>query len=271
MRADSGLTIEDVAKHLDCSPSRISRWETAQRGVQAPLVRQLCQLYGITDQQQIDSLLNLARNAKRHGWWQEFDDLDLTPYIELEAKAAAISNYETSIIPSLVQTEDYAVAIIRGSLPRIKDSVLKTRVEARMERRQRILHQENPPDYWILLDEAALHRHVGGPDVMREQLEQLLRYAEKPDITLQVIPYTEGAHMGMNAAFILLEIPEPGISDTVYIESLLGGIYYEKPTEVDKFREALDHLRAIALNPQRSQDLIKRVAARIGTEPEYPR
>lgn len=251
LREQAGKSIRDAAEQLECSPAKISRIETAQRGALPRDVRDLCLFYGLTDQAQIDALMTLAREAKRQVWWQETEDVDFRPFLGLEIEATSISEYETTTVPGLLQTGEYARAVIKGYLPRMDNDVLEERVTYRLRRQER-LYGPHPPKYWVLLDESVLHRHVGGPDVMREQVRHLESASELPHVTIQVIPFTVGAHPGFDSAFILLEFSDPTIGDTVYLDTLMGSFYLEKAKELERFRETLNHLRAVALSPQES-------------------
>lgn len=251
LREQAGKSIKEAAEQLECSPAKISRIETAQRGALPRDVRDLCLFYGMTEQTQIDVLMSLAREAKQQVWWQETEDVDFRPFLGLEIDATSISEYETTTVPGLLQTEEYARAIIKGYLPRMDPDVLEERVAYRLRRQER-LNGPNPPKYWVLLDESVLHRHVGGADVMRKQLEHIEKTSELPHVTIQVIPFTVGAHMGFDSAFVLLEFSDPTIGDTVYLDTLMGSFYLEKAKELERFRETLNHLRAVALSPQES-------------------
>jgi transcriptional regulator with XRE-family HTH domain len=259
LRQNSGHTIDEVAQELLCSPAKISRLETAQRGVSQRDVRDLCRIYGLTDPALLDALMTLAREARQPGWWTDYEDLDLTPFIGLEADASAITEHTTCLIPGLMQTEEYARATLQGLLPRIRREVLEERVDARL-RRQRLVMQENPPDYWVLLDESVLRRHIGSRGVMRAQLERAIEIADLPHVTLQVIPFSVGAYMGLDNSFVLLEIADSAVSDVVCIEGVMGLTYLERPAELEKYREVLDHLRASALDPRASLALITEAA-----------
>ncbi|MET8332132.1 helix-turn-helix transcriptional regulator [Streptosporangium canum] len=251
LREQAGKSIKEAAEQLECSPAKISRIETAQRGALPRDVRDLCLFYGMTEQTQIDALMSLAREAKQQVWWQETEDVDFRPFLGLEIDATSISEYETTTVPGLLQTEEYARAIIKGYLPGMDPDVLEERVAYRLRRQER-LHGPNPPKYWVLLDESVLHRHVGGVDVMRKQLEHIEKTSELPHVTIQVIPFTVGAHMGFDSAFVLLEFSDPTIGDTIYLDTLMGSFYLEKAKELERFRETLNHLRAVALSPQES-------------------
>ncbi|MDH2428069.1 helix-turn-helix transcriptional regulator [Sphaerisporangium sp. TRM90804] len=254
LRKVAGLSIEEAANRLECSPAKISRIETAHRGVIPRDVRDLCHIYGV-GQADAEALMTMAREARRPGWWQQYEDLDLDPYIGLEGEASSITMYETTTIPSLLQTEDYAREVIRGCLPRIKQEVLEERVDARLKR-QRLLMQSEPPQCAVLLDESVLHRHVGGRAVMGAALERVVELSALAHVTVQVIPFTVGAHIGFDSMFIMLEFPDNMVPDTVYVESLMGDFYLEKPRELERFREVITHLRAVALDQPGSVALI---------------
>lgn len=263
LRHEAGLSIADVAGQLLCSPAKISRIETAQRRASLRDVRDLCRLYGVEDPAE---LMALARDAREQGWWQDAEDVDFRPVPGLENEAAAISEYETTTIPGLLQTEEYARAVIKGYLPQIDPAVLEERVAYRMKR-QDVLRKTTPPRYWVLLDESALHRHIGGAGTMARQLEKVAEVAELPHVTVQVVPYTVGAHMGLDSAFMLLEFdPSAGVADTVYMDTLAGQIFQEKPAQLARFREVLNQLRAVALAPHDSIDRILAQSARFTAE-----
>ncbi|MFD1936397.1 MULTISPECIES: helix-turn-helix domain-containing protein [Nonomuraea] len=252
LRQESGLSIADVAERLLCSPAKISRLETARRRASLRDVRDLCAMYGLTDAGEVERLMVLARESRQDEWWLKAEDVDFRPLVGLESEAVAISEYETTTVPGLLQTPDYTRAVIRGYLPLIDPEVLEERLRVRMKR-QEILSKAQAPRYWVLLDESALHRHVGGREVMRGQLVRLRERADLPNLTVQVIPYSAGAHMGFDAAFRLMEFAnDTEIRDTVYMETLAGTFYIEKPAQLDRFREVLNYLRAVALSPQDS-------------------
>ncbi|MFI7445437.1 helix-turn-helix domain-containing protein [Nonomuraea indica] len=258
LRQQAGMNIAEVAEHLLCSAAKISRIETAQRRVSLRDVRDLCKLYGVPDAAE---LMALAKDAREQGWWQQGEGIDIGPLIGLENEAVSITEYETTTIPGLLQTEDYARAVISRFVPRIDAALLTRQAEVRM-RRQELLRRARPPRYWVLLDESALHRHIGGARVMEEQLARLRQAADLPHVTIQVIPFTVGAHMGFDSAFMLLEFDEEaGLSDTVFMETIAGHIFQEKPSHLARFREVLDHLRAFALSPDESALCIERQVA----------
>jgi transcriptional regulator with XRE-family HTH domain len=256
LRKQSGRTVEDVARELLCSPPKISRIETGVRPASLRDVRDLCIIYGVDDSLR-DRLMTLAREAKQQGWWNRYEDLAIESLIGLEIEAAQISSYESCVIPWMFQTREYARAVIRGILPRIADHVLDERVTARITR-QELITRESPPHFWSLVDESALRRRVGGNDIMRDQLKRMVELATVSNITLQVVPFSLGAHPGLDNTFELLEF-QSAQSPVVYIDNMAGALYVERAADVDRFKEALMHLRAGALDPESSISLVERV------------
>lgn len=253
LRTQAGLTADEVAVRMLVSPAKISRIETGVRGASLRDVRDLCEIYG-ADQGERERLAALVRESKQPSWWQQYD-LPNATYVGLEAAAVSMLDYESSVIPGLLQTEDYAHAILEGFLYDASPELIQQQLEARMTRQQ-LLHGERAPQLWTVIDEAALHRVVGGPAVMRAQLESLVESAALANVTVQVIPFEAGAHPGMDSTFVLLHLEEE-VADVVYIEGLVGNLYQESPSDLARYRRAFDELRAIALSPK---DSIARVS-----------
>ena len=249
-RTAKGLTVEDVARELLCSPTKISRAETGARRATLRDVRDLCQIYGV-DAETSAELMELAREARQPGWWTKYDDLKIAPYIGMEQSATAITCFGMYFVPALLQTEDYAREIIKSIAPKIEADILAQRVEARMMR-QKLLYQAKPPEYCVLLDEAVLHRQVGGPAVMKAQLEDVLSLMREQRATVQVIPYEVGAYGAVDSNFDYLEFAGTMLPDLVFVEGLVSHLYLERPEELERYREALDYLRDEALNPRDS-------------------
>lgn len=256
LRKQSGRTVEDVARELLCSPPKISRIETGVRPASLRDVRDLCAIYGVDDSLR-DRLMGLAREAKQQGWWNKYEDIAIDRLIGLEIEAAQVSSYESCVIPWMFQTKEYARAVIRGSLPRIDDHVLDERVAARITR-QEIITRESPPHFWSLVDESSLRRRVGSNQIMRDQLNGMVDLAAIPNMTLQVVPFGLGAHPGLDNTFEFLEF-QSGQPPVVYLENMAGGLYLESVSDVDRYKEALMHLRAGALDPESSVSLIEQV------------
>ena len=254
LRHDLGLTVDDVAGRLLCSATKISRIETGTRRASLRDVRDLCAIYGVTDAV-ADDLMNLAKEAREPGWWKQYDDLVITSYIGLEQEATAITYFGMYFLHGLLQTQDYARAIIKGIAPKMDPSVLDQRVEARM-RRQQLLEQDKPPRYRVLLDEAVLHRQIGGSDVMHAQLGKILDLVHEQKVTVQVIRFDVGAHASPESNFVFLEFGDSSLPDLVYVEGLAANLYQERPIELERYREALEYLRDTALSPRDSVSLI---------------
>ncbi len=254
-RTAKGLTVEDVAKELLCSPTKISRAETGARRATLRDVRDLCKIYGV-DAQTSAELMELAREARQPGWWTKYDDLKISPLIGMEQAATAITAFGMYFVPALLQTEDYARAIIKGIAPKIEEGILGQRVEARMMR-QKLLFQPKPPKYRALVDEAVLHRQVGGPAVMKAQLDRILSLVREEKAAVQVIPYEVGAYGAVDSNFVYLEFAGTMLPDLVFVEGLASQLYLERPDELERYREALDYLRDEALNPRDSAKRIE--------------
>jgi transcriptional regulator with XRE-family HTH domain len=253
LRNQKGLTVEQVAEHLLCSPSKVSRMETGHSVATLRDIRDLCALYEVTDQAERDRLMTLARESKQQAWWQSYD-LGYATYVGLEAEAVAISDFQSSVVPGLLQTADYARAGHEGAMPRFSPDQIEKQIEAKLTR-QRILTQDNPTRFKAVLDEAVLHRVVGGPRVMEAQLERLIEAAGLPNVTLQLIPFSVGAHPGLESNFNILELPDP-TPGVVFVEGLVGSIYLERSDDLERYREVFKNLQTIALSPK---DTIKAI------------
>lgn len=259
LRLAHNLTVEQVAEKLLCSATKISRAETGARRPSLRDVRDLCEIYEV-DPETAKELMKLAREARESGWWNQYDDLKVQfSFIGMEQEATAITCFGMYYIPALLQTADYARAIIKAIVPKISPEVLEQRVEARMKR-QELLRQPSPPRYRAILDEAALRRQVGSASVMRAQLEQVLKSIEEGRATVQVLPFSVGGYGAVDSNFDYLEFGDSRLPDMVYVEGLAKELYIEKPSEVARYAEAIEYLRDEALNPRDSireiQDII---------------
>ena len=259
LRNEKGLTVEQVADHLLCSPSKVSRMETGHGAASLRDVRDLCDLYGITDESGRDRLMSLAREGKRQGWWQSYD-LDYGTYVGLEAEAVAISDFQSSVVPGLLQTADYARAGHEAYMPRLSPEQIDLNIEAKL-RRQGLLTQPEAPTFAAVLDEAVLHRAVGGPRVMGAQLDRLIETARLPNVTVQVIPFAAGYHPGLESNFNILDLPAPAPS-VVFVEGLVGSVYLERPEDLRRYREVFERLQTIALSPKDTINMIDKIKAR---------
>jgi transcriptional regulator with XRE-family HTH domain len=256
LRNQQGLTVEQAAEQLLCSPSKVSRMETGHGAATPRDIRDLCNLYDVADQTERDRLMTLAREGKGHGWWQPYD-LEFGIYVGLEAEAVVISGFQSSVVPGLLQTADYARAGHEGAMPRFSPDQIEKRIEAKLTR-QRILTQDNPPRFAAVLDEAALHREIGGRSAMALQLARILEMSALPNVTVQVLPYEVGAHPAVESNFTLLELPNP-TPGVVFVEGLIGSTYLERVEDLTRYREIFDRLQAIALDQKSSADLIAKI------------
>jgi transcriptional regulator with XRE-family HTH domain len=251
LRTGLGLTVEDVADKLLCSTAKISRMETGARRPALRDVRDLCALYGV-DESATAEFMKLTREAREQGWWTQYEDLNLYPYIGLEQDASSITAYSVLYPHGLVQTEDYARAIIKAIAPKVEPAILQQRVEARL-RRQELLDQATPPNYRLLLDEAALRRPVGGPAVMAAQIGKILELSAAGKVRMQLIPFAAGAYSVADISFTLLEFNEPMLPPAVFVEGLVGSQYYERPVDVARYRESIENIRDSALSTRESE------------------
>jgi hypothetical protein len=243
LREEAGMTTERAAASIRGSHSKISRMEHGRVGFKERDVVDLLDLYGIVPGDEREALLNLAREASTPGWWQGYSDILphwVEPYFGLEAAASFIREYELQFVPGLLQIEEYARAVIRLGTLTAADEVDR-RAQARISR-QEILRRERPPKVWAVLDEGALRRVIGGRQVMRAQVEHLIDMCDHPSVTLQILPFSAGAHRAMGGPFTILRYTEPDLRDVVYIEQLTSALYLDKPTEVDAYLGVIEEV-----------------------------
>lgn len=254
LRDRSQLTIDDVATKLKCSASKISRIETGHTGVSPKDARELLRLYGVPDDE-LEALVQLAREASKKGWWHVYQEVFTGAFVGLEADASSLRAYQALLVPGLLQTQDYMRAVIRAARPDATPAEVDKRVQARLARQQLLL-EPDPPRYWAVIDEAVLCRSVGGAEVMADQLRALTVRATLPHVTIQVLPFSAGAHAGMEGPFLILSFPEQVDPDVVYVDNTAAGIYLEDPAEILRYTLMFDHLRAAALSPDDSLTVI---------------
>ncbi|MEV4380814.1 helix-turn-helix transcriptional regulator [Streptosporangium sp. NPDC049644] len=249
LRQEAGLSQAEVTEKTDVNLATLHRIETAKTKPQLRTLNALLDAYGVTGSQRTD-LVTLQKEAKQRGWLHGLEaDLPdkYSAYIGLEAEAQQAINYESLFIPGLLQTEDYARAVIPGVLPTATAAEVDSFVTARMQR-QALLEHETPLRLWAIIDQAALHRTVGSDAIMRAQLTHLIQQARRPHITVQVIPFSAGAHPGMPGSFIVLKFDTEG-SDVIHIDSMVGDLFLEKEADIQQYNHICEHLRAIALSP----------------------
>ncbi|HEY3734779.1 MAG TPA: helix-turn-helix transcriptional regulator [Streptosporangiaceae bacterium] len=262
LREERSLTIEQVAAQAgnEWNPSTLGRWENGDRRIRPADLRSLLDVYDVQGEQR-EALMTLAREARQRGWWQAYGDVlpsEYSSYIGLETEAVSMHTYQQQLIPGLVQTEHYARAVIRATRPDDTDAQIDRRVAVRLDR-QNVLADDRPMSLWAVIDEAAIRRIVGSPEVMQTQLNHLADIAERPGVQLQVLPFTTGAHAAMAASFVILgfEAPDP---DVVYLDTATSALFVEETPDVDAYRLMFDHLRASALAPGESVRLFRATA-----------
>jgi len=245
-----GLTVEDVARHLECSPSKVSRLETGLRGADRRDVLSLCRLYQVDRALQLQ-LTSLAEQGKQR---RRLPGLFYSEYADMEAGATVIRDFGLSLIPGLLQTAPYAEAVLRVIKRQESDDVINQLLEARMERRAALL-SGNLPQFTTVIDESVLHRLVGGRVIMREQLRELVAVASMPNVSLRILPYSAGVLPTSNNKFILLSF-EHAVPDVVFVESLTSDQYLDKPEEVEAYREAFALMQHMAADESQSRDIV---------------
>jgi transcriptional regulator with XRE-family HTH domain len=260
LRTAAGLTREEVTERTGINEATLYRIETAKARPQTRTLTALLELYRVVEADRAE-LLALSRQSAEQSWLQSFPTELPEPYptyISFEGEARSLLNYECLFIPGLLQTEQYARAALQRGMPTGTKDEIQRLVEARMAR-QAVLTRDPPLRLWAIVDEAALHRPVGGREVMGVQLERLAEAAELPQVTLQAIPYEIGGHPGMAGSFVILQFGEAAASDVVYIESQAGDLFLESETDLSRFSAIFEHLRALALPPEASVSLISRI------------
>jgi transcriptional regulator with XRE-family HTH domain len=270
LRTAAGLTREDVTSRTNINAATLYKIEKSQAKPQLRTLLALLDTYDV-DQSRRDELVTLSKQAGQLGWLQSFEaelPEQLTNLISFEAEAREARNFEQAFVPGLLQTEPYARALISGMLPGAAVEDIDSRVHARVQR-QALLAQPDPIKLWAIIDESVLHRTVGGPGVMRDQLNHVIQAATtQPHLTLQVVPFGVGSHPGLMGSFVILSFPDPADPELVYLESGAGDLFLESDTDVRRHTSSFDYLRAAALNPNDSLRLIRTVSGTLETEGE---
>lgn len=258
LREAKGITRGKAGWEIRASESKISRLELGRVGFKERDVADLLTLYGAVDPDQRAALLELARQANTPGWWHTYADLLPSwfhSYMDLEAAAQVIRTYELQFIPGLLQTREYARAVIMLNHAAGGAEEVERRVELRMAR-QRVLTRPESPLLWTVVDESALRRPIGGLDVMRAQLAHLTEVAERPNVRLQVVPFQAGGHAAAGGAFTILRFREQDLPDVVYIEQLTTALYLDKRDDVDHYVEAMERLCVEAQPPDATPEIL---------------
>jgi transcriptional regulator with XRE-family HTH domain len=260
LRETKGISREAAGYHIRASESKISRMELGRVSFKDRDVADLLSLYGVVDEAERRPLLTLAGEANQPGWWHNYTDVLpgwFQPYVGLEEAASLIRTYELQFVPGLLQTADYARAVMTlGNTP-LPPDVLERRVNVRVNR-QRYLDRRDAR-LWVVVDEAALRRPIGGPAVMRAQLEHLITVSSRDNVTLQVMPFRFGGHAAEGGAFSILRFPEADLSDVVYVEQLTGAVYLDKREDLERYLEAMNRLAVDSVQPADTVEAIRRI------------
>ncbi|WP_093838457.1 helix-turn-helix domain-containing protein [Streptomyces aidingensis] len=259
LRKRAGLKREDAARVLHVAPATVRRMETAEVALKIPYVRLLLDAYG-TPAEEAETFVRLAEEANRPGWWHRFRDVLpdwFSVHVSLESAARVIRGFEPHLVPGLLQTEDYARAVLRaGSVTPTTEEETERHVALRMAR-QSLLAREDAPHLWVLVDETALRRPVGGPGVMRGQIDKLLREVERPNVTFQIIEFATGFHPASYGPFVLFRFELPELPDMVYVEYLTGAVYLDERNEVASHLALLDRMSAQAATARRTKEILR--------------
>ncbi|MGW5865504.1 helix-turn-helix domain-containing protein [Streptomyces sp. NPDC055239] len=259
LRERAGLKREEAARILRVAPATVRRMEMAEVALKIPYLQLLLKSYGVADDE-ADAFVTLAEEANKPGWWQRFHDILpgwFSMYVSLEGAASLIRSYEPHFVPGLLQTEEYARGVMRsGAIGQTRPEDVERYVALRMER-QSLLSRDDAPRLWIVMDETALRRPVGGSDVMREQIDKLLEAVELPHVTLQIAPFAAGPHPGTYGPFVLFRFAMAELPDMVYSEYLTGAVYLDARTEVATHLEVMDRMAAQAATAQRTKELLR--------------
>ncbi|QHC26185.1 MULTISPECIES: helix-turn-helix transcriptional regulator [unclassified Streptomyces] len=259
LRESRGITREAAGYSIRASESKISRMELGRVSFKARDVADLLTLYGVGDEQEREALLALAREANVAGWWHSYGDVLpgwFQTYVGLEGAASLIRVYEVQFVHGLLQTEEYAHAVVSRGMPGAPAADIQRRVALRQER-QKLLISERAPQLHCVLDEAALRRPYGGRAVMRGQLKHLIDISERPNVRLQVMPFNFGGHAGESGAFTMLRFPESDLSDVIYLEQLTSALYLDKAEEVAQYERAMARLQEDSPDPSQTRDLLR--------------
>jgi hypothetical protein len=261
LREAEGVSRETAGWEIRASESKISRMELGRVSFKERDVADLLTLYGVTDEEEREAWLTLARQANTPGWWQREGDILpgwFQPYLGLESAAVLIRTYEVQFIPGLLQTPEYAKAVILLGHANAPPAEVERRVAVRMKRQQ-VLAREDPPQLWVVVDEGALRRPIGGPEVMRAQLRMLVDATKLPHVRLQVIPFNAGGHAAAGGSFSILRFPEQDLPDVVYIEQLTSALYLDKRDDIDHYAAAMERLCVEAERPDRTGDILGKI------------
>jgi len=261
LREEKGITRAEAGYTIRASESKMSRLELGRVAFKERDVSDLLMLYGVTDPEERDAVLALLEDANRPGWWREYEDVMpgwFQNYVGLEAAARVLRTYETHFVPGLLQTSEYARAVLASTTPPMTGRRDLDRAVALRTTRQNVLTRPNPLRVWAIMDEAALRRQVGSAEVQRGQLEHLLALLERPNVALQVLPMSTGVHAG-GGSFSLLRFGDQDLPDVAYVEQLVSALYLDKLEHVERYTEVMDRLALASMTPEASADFIAKL------------
>jgi hypothetical protein len=262
LRESRGVAREAAGWHIRASESKISRMELGRVGFKERDVADLLTFYGVTNDDERSALIGLALQANMPGWWHQYADVLpswFQAYLGLESAASLIRNYEVQFVPGLLQSADYARAVIKLGFSSASKEELDRRVELRMTR-QELLTRANPPHFWGVIDEAALRRPIGGRTVLRGQLTKLVELTKLPNVTIQIVPFGAGGHAAHGGAFSILRFPDRDLPDVVYMEQMTSSLYLDKPEDLEHYATVMEQLCVEAEPPSRTLELLDRLA-----------
>ncbi|HEX3957045.1 MAG TPA: helix-turn-helix transcriptional regulator [Trebonia sp.] len=257
LRDLAGVSRDEAGYHIRASGSKISRLELGRVSFKERDVADLLDLYGVVGEQK-DQLLQLTHEANATPWWQKYREVVpdwFQVYVGLEEAAALIRIYEVQFVPGLLQTEDYARAVVVQGAPSLSPEEIDSRVAVRMGR-QKLFSRENPARLWAVVDEAALRRPIGSRDVLAGQINRLIDTTSEPNITLQVMPFKHGGHAAEGGAFTIMRFPEADLPDMVYMEYLTGAHYIDKPDDVELYAAVMERLSVAGTSPEKTRDIL---------------
>jgi transcriptional regulator with XRE-family HTH domain len=259
LREQAGLKREEAARILRVAPATVRRMEMAEVSLKIPYLQLLLKSYGVGDEE-AEAFVQLAEEANKPGWWQRFHDILpdwFSMHVSLEGAAALVRSYEPHFVPGLLQTEDYARGVLKaGAIGQTRPEDIERHVALRMQR-QDLLTREGAPRIWAVMDETALRRPIGGPEVMRAQIDKLLQVTKLAHVTLQVIPFSSGPHPGTYGPFVLFRFAMPELPDMVYSEYLTGAVYLDARSEVATHLEVMDRMAAQAATAHRTKEILR--------------
>src|SRR5579862_3810896 len=258
LRDHAGISRDDAGYHIRASGSKISRMELGRVSFKERDVTDLLEFYGITDPTEREKLVQLTKEANATPWYQKYQDVVpdwFHVFVGLEEAAQLIRVYEVQFVPGLLQTEEYARAVVLQGAPGLDPEEVERRVQLRMGR-QKLLGKDSPPRLWAIVDEAALRRPMGGREVLSAQIERLMDAVSEPSITLQILPFRYGGHAADGGSFTIMRFPEADLPDMVYMEYLTGALYLDKPDEVERYAAVMERLSVAGTSPDRTREIL---------------